>query len=415
MSDIILSEKEIKSKRIAYLAFGTITLLVLGLIYAWSIFARPLQAAFQWDPTQLSLVFQISMVAFTLSALGGAQLIKKTSAKLAIIASAVLLAAGFVLTALFASMGIWSLYVFYGVLAGAGCGIGYNAIISLVSPWFPDAVGLCSGVLMMGFGLGSLVLGTLANQMISSLTWAPVFMIIAVTGAVVLVACALLVKPAPKNISDLAPQAAAAASKLDEDQNMLKTPVFYFYSIWATAVIACGMTLIGSASQGAVAVGVDEGFAVLLVGLVSTMNGVARVVNGFIFDRLGLVFVMLLGAVVAIACSAGLSFSFITQSPTAYIVAGISIAFAYGGVPVMASAFARQRFGAKNFAKNLGITNLNIATGAFLSSAVVAIARSVSGDAAVYGVLAVLGIVSVVGAVAFSGAYKRDLKKIQEG
>jgi OFA family oxalate/formate antiporter-like MFS transporter len=408
-----------------YLVFATLTLLVLGLIYAWSIFASPLGTDFPAYQGLFQQVFQVSMFAFCVSALFGAQLIKRTSAKLAIIVAAVLLGAGFVLTAVGAGWGVWTLFVFYSILAGSGCGIAYNAIISLVNPWWPDRIGFASGVQMMGFGLASLIFGSLAEFLFGIIPWQAVFVLIAVVGMAVMVALALVVKPAPANIDQILTGAASSAASgapkasATQQQGILTTKVFWLYCVWATIVIACGLTLIGTAKQGAVATGFDPGLSFLLVGLVSTLNGVGRVINGALFDRFGLVPVMVVGAVLAIVTMGGLALAFSTLLWPVYVVAGILVAFPYSGVPVMASAYARQRYGAVGFAKNLGIANLNIASAALLNIVIVALFGSITttadaGDVTVYGLLAVLAVVALLFALLFGKAYRTDLAKIQD-
>jgi OFA family oxalate/formate antiporter-like MFS transporter len=417
----------IKSRRMLYLVFATVTLLVLGLIYAWSIFATPIGTQYSAYRGLLPQVFQVSMFAFCVSALFGAQLIKRTSTRLTIIVAAALLGAGFVLTAYGAALGVWALFVFYGICAASGCGIAYNAIISLVNPWFPDRIGLCSGVMMMGFGVSSLVFGSLANVMFGIMDWTAVFVIIAIVGVIVMVALSLVVRPAPADIAvrlGLSGAAFAAKDSPTRKQSILTTRVFWLYSGWATIVIACGLTLIGTAKQGAEMLGVDPGFAALLVGLVSTMNGVGRVVNGAIFDRIGLVPVMFLSATLSIVTMAALAFS-LTALPLAaettamtaiiYIIAAILVAFPYGSVPVMASAYARQRYLPQDFAKNLGITNCNIASAALINIVIVFFLGSpaAEGGVVIYGLLAVLAAVALAFAFIFGKAYRADLAKIK--
>ncbi len=413
----------IKTKRYFYLAFATVTLLILGLIYAWSIFATPLGKDFPDYRSLLGQVFQVSMFAFCVSALFGAQIIKKVSYKAAIILAAVLLGAGFALTALGAGMGVWSLFVFYGILAASGCGIAYNAIISLVNAWFPDRIGFCSGVQMMGFGLASLIFGSLANAMFAIIPWQTVFIIIAIVGVILMVLLAFYVKPAPANINELLCESGSknlnTSNKVSptQSQNILSTKVFWIYCVWATIVIACGLTLIGSAKQGAESLGIDANFAALLVGLVSTMNGVGRLINGTIFDRFGLIPVMFIQAAIITLTMLGLAFSFTQSIPALYIVAAILVAFPYGSVPVMASAFSRQRFGASGFAKNLGIANLNIASGAVVNIAIGFIIGPIGdkvGDNTVYFILAILAAVAFASVFVFSKTYKADLAKIKQ-
>lgn len=54
----------VKRKRVAYLALATAGLLVLGLVYAWSIFATPIAVQYGWDKGSLQLVFNIAMICF---------------------------------------------------------------------------------------------------------------------------------------------------------------------------------------------------------------------------------------------------------------------------------------------------------------------------------------------------------------
>ena len=423
MSSTELTAGQIKSRRILYLVFATLTLLILGLIYAWSIFAAPIGKTFTEYGPLLPQVFQVSMFAFCLSALGGAQIIKKFSAKAAIIFAACLMGIGFVCTALLAGLGVWALFVFYSLIAGSGCGIAYNAIISLVNPWFPDKIGLCSGVQMMGFGISSLVFGSIANAMFGVMEWTMVFFIIAIVAFVVMVALAFVVKPAPKDLAatlGLQKGAAAAKESATQKQFILKTKVFWVYCVWATIVIACGLTLIGTAAQGSASLNLDEaifaGFGALLVGLVSTMNGVGRIINGGIFDKMGLLPVMILSSILAIVTMVCLSSAMAMQIGPLYIFGAILVALPYGSVPVMASAFARQRFGANNFAMNLGISNCNIASAAVINIIIVAILGSPAGEngAIIYGILAGMAVIAFLSTFVFGKIYKTDLATIEK-
>jgi OFA family oxalate/formate antiporter-like MFS transporter len=98
------------------------------------------------------------------------------------------------------------------------------------------------------------------------------------------------------------------------------------------------------------------------------------------------------------------------------LVAAVLVAFPYGSGPVMASAFARQRYKVQDFAKNLGITNCNIASAAIINIIIAAVLGSpaMGNGSLVYGLLAALAFIALVFAFAFSRAYKADLAKIQD-
>ena len=57
--------KEKSSSKYLYLVTGTVMLMFLGLLYAWSIFAAPFKELYpSWTGSDLSLTFTISMVFF---------------------------------------------------------------------------------------------------------------------------------------------------------------------------------------------------------------------------------------------------------------------------------------------------------------------------------------------------------------
>ena len=56
----------LRARRVLTLAVGTLLLLFLGLIYAYSVLMAPLKAQFDWSVSGMTLVFAISIVAFTI-------------------------------------------------------------------------------------------------------------------------------------------------------------------------------------------------------------------------------------------------------------------------------------------------------------------------------------------------------------
>ncbi|MDR0843514.1 MAG: MFS transporter [Acidobacteriota bacterium] len=370
-----LTASQIKGKRNLYLCASTVGLLVLGLIYAWSIFSGPLAAYTGYTKGDLQITFTLSMVFFCLGCLAGAFINKKLSVRNTLLVAAVLWGVGFAGTAWLATSHIAAIYVCYGVLCATACGIGYNTIIATVGIWFPDKTGFASGVMMMGFGLSSLLLGSTAAKLIAAIQIQNTFYILAAIGFVVTIIIATLIRTAPSNIvKEMAPHklAAGAADKPTiKDGYVYTTPIFWAYCVFGLAAICVGLTLIGSAKPGAEAVGVSPGLATIFVGLVSTVNGISRVIVGTIYDRTNLKVAFFVIGIVAVLASSGVAVAYSASIPLLYIVAGISIGFAYGGIPVVAAAFAREGFGARLYPTNLATVNLTIALGAFSSQGLI--------------------------------------------
>lgn len=397
-----------KRTRVVFVIIGACALLVLGLVYAWSIFAIPLGEVFNWDYSSLYNVFAISMTAFCLGALGGAQISKRTSIKFALFTAALMQALGFILTASFASTGIWALYICYGVVAGFGCGIGYNTIISTINLWFTDRVGLSSGILMMGFGLGSLVLGSFVSNAIASFGWSSTFIAIGLVSACILIVLAFVLRMPPDNIEELVGRGTKRKRTTIVELStkpIYKTPEFYAFFLWVGLLVSASFTLTGNSKVGAVDLGIDPGFATLLVGFVSLSNGLARVISGMVFDKMSIRAAMLMITAFAFVGIGLLALSFWLALPELYIAAAIITGFVGGGGPVMASSFARERYGPKDYPRNLATVNLSIIFSSLLSSLVVAIGRPLGGDLAVYSILFVLVILGFGVSLIFYSLY----------
>lgn len=411
-----MTVEQIKGKRMVYLVLSTVSLLFLGLIYAFSMFAGPMCQTFGLQKAEVGLTFNIMMILFCIGAVIGSQIEKRVGVKITIIISAIMFAVGFIGTALFANGNVMALYIFYGVICGAGVGIGYNSVIATTNVWFPDKVGFSSGVLMMGFGLSSLIFGNIAVNVAGSIGLVPTFIGLGIISAVIIVIEGIFIQRPPANIVELMAPEKAAGSGYDpaDEDSALKTPLFYVYWVWAIIVIAIGLATIGNAASDAQLVGWDVGFATLLVGLVSALNGVGRVIVGMIYDKTNVKVTMIIDGAVAIAACLCIMGAFTMNQPILYVVGAFCCGFCYGGVPVVASAFGRQRFGAKNYPLNLSLCNFAIVFGSLLN----VLLQSVIGQEArlmIFTVLAVMAVIAVLdAAIPFSKMWDRDQKLLEE-
>jgi OFA family oxalate/formate antiporter-like MFS transporter len=414
----------LQSRRLFYLSLAVIALLIPGLIYAWSIFSRAIAAEFPEYGAYLGQVFQVSMFAFCLAAFPGAALIKKASFKVALISAGIIIAAGHLLSALCAGLGLWAVFMLYGILVGAGSGMAYNATLSLVIPWFPDKVGLASGVMLMGFGAATLLCGAFADLLLSMMTWRHVFVGLAVADVALMAALASVVRPAPADLPGflgLQDGPAILVSTPTQTQSIFSTKVFWLYCAWAAGILACGLAVIGRAAQGADALGVDmvvfAGFATLLVGLISFVNGMGRVVNGTLLDRFGLSFVMRLASCLMLVSMGMLLLAFQLSVPLTYVVSVVLVALPYSSASIVTSAFSRQRYKTEDYSLNLGICNLNIAVAALANIVLTMFLGPIgeagsSADPLIFMVLCGISMAALVASLVFSKAYASDEARI---
>ena len=226
---------------------GTVMLLFLGLIYAWSIFNAPFKSVYDtWTVSQLSMTFTISMIFFCLSAFVAGNLAKKISAKKILWIAAVMLFIGFVGVSMLNPQNQKSslilLYILYGFFGGSGVGMGYNSIISTVNKSFADRAGLASGIMLLGFGLGGIVLGSLVDSIIAKIGLFTTFRILGVAIAVILFIGSAFIKPPVVDQKKAAEQQAKGAVGYTAGE-MMKEKTFWIFVVWTVLLNSASLSI----------------------------------------------------------------------------------------------------------------------------------------------------------------------------
>ncbi|WP_394267342.1 MFS transporter [Anaerotignum sp.] len=343
---------------------GTIMLLFLGLIYAWSIFNAPFKSVYPtWTVSQLSMTFTISMIFFCLSAFVAGNLAKKISVKKVLWIAAVMLFIGFVGVSMLNpenhESSLILLYILYGFFGGSGVGMGYNSIISTVNKSFADRAGLASGIMLLGFGLGGIVLGSLVNSVIEKIGLFTTFRILGIAIAAIVFIGAAFIKPPAVDQKKAEEQNAAVGYTAGE---MMREKTFWIFVIWTVLLNSASLLVINSAASIAVAFGIPATLGLI----VSLFNGVGRVVHGAFFDRfrekkstmLNNSFVFLAGLLLTLGA--------VFQAAPFILLGLIFSGLGYGGTPTLASAVILDRFGPKNFAVNFSIANFSLIPAAII-------------------------------------------------
>ena len=385
--------EKLKKVRWGYLLLGVVLLLFLGLIYAWSVFRAPLEKEFGWSKAQTSVTFSVSMMMFCLGGLAGGILNGKKGYRFTLSCCAACLFIGFAAASRINSL--MGIYLSYGVFCGFGVGLGYNTAISLTVRWFPDKQGFVSGVTLMGFGFGGMLLGTLGAQLITSLGWRVTFLIFAVVFAVIVMICTFLMRQADDRFVRAMAAGGGAMQAAYEEldwRHMLRRRNFWLCFIWAIILSAAGLAIINESTTYASAfVGGDLTRAAALAGIVSIANGVGRVLSGQLFDVKGYRTAMLGVSVLYLAAAGALTLSLKTGSVPVLAAACLLTGLGYGGVPPLNSAFTARFFGREHYAVNFSIINMNLIAASYLGP--------VCGGGSYGGTFLAIAAFAIVGAV----------------
>ena len=156
--------------------------LCIGSVYAWSIYNPALikahgvvtSAAGDWSLREVVWVFTVAIVFLGLSAAFAGRWLERVGPRMVGVVAACCWGGGY----LIGSLGVythelWLLYLGYGVIGGAGLGLGYVSPVSTLIRWFPDRRGMATGMAIMGFGGGAMIGAPLKGFFIRTFYEAP--------------------------------------------------------------------------------------------------------------------------------------------------------------------------------------------------------------------------------------------------
>lgn len=217
----------------------------------FSLFALPLTGQFGWSSSEFSMAYTIYMFVYCAMGFVGGLLAEKLQPRVAIYLGLLFFSAGWFLTG-FASS-IPQLYLFYGVMAGAGAGTIYPACLPTALKWFPDKAGSISGLVQAGASCGPFIMSPIAQWLIDTYGAQMACRILAVVFLIGVGAVAWMIVPCPEGWmpEDWTPTATQAKELNAKNYNipqMVKTPVFWVMLVMFIFANAAGTMMVSATS-----------------------------------------------------------------------------------------------------------------------------------------------------------------------
>ncbi len=377
------------------LIISVLVLMFAGIIYAWSNIKAPL-ANLGWSGSALTFNYTLTIWFFCIGGLISGFLSKKLSPMVRMILSAVLLFLGFLFTSfLQEGSNILLLYLSYGLMAGTGIGVVYNTVIATVSGWFPDKKGICSGALMMGFGIGAFLIGLVTANIMGKQpdAWRTVYRCLgAITGIVIFLGSFIVKAPKAAPVKANQP----IASEGMTSAQMLRRSSFWKLFIFFILFSAVGSSALALAREYTVTLGLLESTAVVFAAVVSVTNSLGRLASGAIVDKWGLTVTKFVTSAVAIVAPLLALAGTLLGSPILGIPGLLLCGFSYGFSPTVSAAFTMEFYGKRDYASNLGIINLVLIPGAFVPTLASGLVSSSGSYVSVFVMLTVFSLVGLV-------------------
>lgn len=337
---------------------------VLGVLYAWSVFRTPLTDAYGWSKAETIAPYRYSLLVFAAGMIIAGLWQDRKGPRLVASVGGLLIGTGWLLAAVIGDTPNGLIFA-YGCVAGLGVGFAYVTPIATCVKWFPDRRGQVVGLAVMGFGLGPLVFGPLLEFLIGAdkaalrETLPRTFLVLAGLSYAGVIGAAQFfrVPPAGWRPAGWTPPAAGPGSATAEvpPSRLLGLPQFWVLWLVYFLGTSVGLTAIGEATPliremagagGPLSAGVA-------LGIMSLFNGAGRLGWGSASDKLGRK-----SAILAMFATSIVTCLALFRGATGFwqLLAGLCLAaFSYGGYLALIPSMTADLFGQRHVGANYGL------------------------------------------------------------
>ena len=269
-------------------------LVLYGSYYSFGVFLKPMIIDLGWTRAMTTGVISVYMMVHGVSSVITGSLSDKYGPRFVVAFCTFLVALGYIIMA-----GITiprHLYLYFGLMVGAGMGAAYVPPVAAVTRWFTSKTGLALGIVASGVGFGQMLYPPFIRYLISSYGWRISFAVMGVIIGLIGIPSALFLKHPPANpVAHNKPSSHIAKIKFIEpkSQNVLKTwkivrrlPFLSLLFIFMSLVFG-----ISTIMAHIVAHVEDAGFNPMQAALIITFiggSGIAgRIIIGSSADRVG--------------------------------------------------------------------------------------------------------------------------------
>ena len=281
---------------------GFICLLLAGglVFYAFGAFFSPLMNEFGWTRARLSGVMTMFSLVGVFAPFVG-MLIDKYGARMVMAIGALVTGIAFALLSLTNS--IWYFYIVYFVIAIGHLGILNLPILTAVANWFVKRRGLAIGITVTGFGLGGTLMVPLATYLISIFGWKLAYLFSGLGICAVLFPLTMLIirhRPQEMGLSPYGKsltETQEGTIKYDNPWTLAKavrTRVFWLLIAALTLALVGPGSIIVHLIPALIDKGIPAQVAATVLGCVTGVSILGRVIIGYMADRMPIRYVAML-------------------------------------------------------------------------------------------------------------------------
>lgn len=330
---------------------------VWGACNSFGIFFDPLIKEFGWSRATISGAASLGFLVHGSTSILLGNLNDRFGPRIIMSACGLFLGLGFFLMGTLHS--VWQLYLFYGLVVSVGLG-GIDVIpLSTISRWFQKKLGMVSGIIKVGTGVGMLVMPFSINWLLKNYGWRHSFLVLAfvIIISVLFLAQFLVRDPIQKDqfIDNEIKPISERKNKVEDGltfKEAIRTRQLWTICLIYFVILFCVYTILMHIVQHAIDLGISPGVAASILSTIGGVSIIGRFLMGGACDKIGeksALLICLLCLLLALCL-----LQTVTSLWMFYLFATI-YGFAHGGFFSLGSPLVAKFFGTKSHGLLFGI------------------------------------------------------------
>src|SRR6202790_2833906 len=318
--------------------------------YAWALFVKPMMGATGWKLSDVQWGFTLFIAFETWVQPFAGRFMDRLGPRMFMSVGAVMCGVGWVgMGRTHTLMGLYALYS----LAGIGAALVYCGSTIVGLKWFPDKLGLASGLIAAGFGSGAALFVPFIAHIIRAQSYRSAFLYTGIgQGIIILLVSQFMVNPDP-NDPQIAGKKAVSKFKVRNQADQFTSSemlgTYQFYMLYAMMLMMGIGGLMVTAQVGSVAdtLGISRAIFTLAIFVNSLANGAGRIFWGWVSDHVGRERTMIIAFTIqALALVSVLRLG--RGNPVWFVVLLAMVLFTWGEIYSLFPAAMADFFGIRN-------------------------------------------------------------------